>query len=140
MAANVAPAGVQQPSGEPTIAELLGEVVADAQNLVRGEIALAKQEVRQEIGEARRSALELALGGGVAAAGGMLLLVAIVQLLIALGLAPWLAYTIVGAVAAGIGLGLLQMARARMAELDVVPREAIQSVRKDMEWIRQQTP
>jgi hypothetical protein len=140
MTASAAPGSVR-PTGDPSIAELLGEVVADAQHLVRSEIQLAKQEVRDEIGQARRGALELALGGGVAAAGGMLLLVAIVQLLIAyLGLAPWLAYTIVGAVAAGIGLGLLQLARGRIAEVDVIPREAVQSVRKDVEWIRQQTP
>jgi hypothetical protein len=45
---------------EPSVASLLGGIVGDAQALVRQEIALARQEIREEIGNAKDTGVKLA--------------------------------------------------------------------------------
>jgi len=126
---------------EPTIAELLGGLVADAQTLVRKEVDLAKTEVKIEVGKAKQSAVALGAGIGVTVVGGLLLSFMLVYAVNELlGLSLWLSYLIVGAVFAIVGVVLLQRGAARIREIDPVPHETIDSVRKDVEWIKEQNP
>ena len=131
------PVGLQDPS----IATLLGEVVSDAQALVRGEMELARAEVRDEIRDARKGLMELTLSGALLAIGALMLGMMVVQLLVAVfGLELWMSYLIVGAVLTGLGYLRFKSAEKRIADLDPVPHETVDSVRKDLEWIRQPTP
>lgn len=126
---------------EPTIAELLGGLVGDAQTLVRKEVDLAKTEVKIEVDKAKQSAMALGAGIGVAVVGGLLLSFMLVYAINELlGLSLWLSYLIVGAVFAIVGFVLLQRGAARVREIDPVPHETIDSVRKDVEWIKEQNP
>ena len=128
-------------AAEPSIAVLLGQLVADAQDLVRKEVELARQEVRIEVDKAKQSAFALGAGGAVAAIGGLLLVLMLVHLLIdVVHMQSWLSYLIVGAVFAVVGVFLLQRGRKRIADLHLVPRETVDSVRKDVEWIKEQNP
>lgn len=130
------PGGLQDPS----IATLLGEVVTDAQSLVRGELELARAEVRDEIRHARKGLMELTLSGVVMAIGALMLVMMVVQLLAVFGLELWVSYLIVGAVLTGFGYLRFKGAEKRIADIDPVPHETIDSVRKDLKWIRQPTP
>ena len=126
---------------EPSIATLLGELVADAQDLVRKEIELAKQEVRDEISKAKDSAISLGIGGVVLAIGGLLLVLMLVHLLSdVFGLRLWLSYLLVGLVFAIVGGVLLMRGRSKASEIDLVPRATVQEVKKDVAWIKDQTP
>jgi len=127
-------------SDEPSIATLVGSLVADAQDLVRKEVELAKQEVRVEVGKVKDSAISLGIGGGVLAVGGLLLVLMLVHMLADLfDIRLWISYLIVGALFAVAGAFLLQRGRSRMSEVDLVPHETIDSVRKDVEWIKEQS-
>jgi hypothetical protein len=127
-------------SGDPSIAALLGEVVADAQTLVRKEIELATAEVKGEINKARDGAISLGIGGVIAGIGSIFLLLMLVHGLVEwFGLSFWLAYLIVGGVLAIVGGIMLFLGLQRLKTLDPMPREAIDSVRKDVEWIREQS-
>lgn len=129
----------QQAAAEPSLATLLGELVADAQDLARKEIELAKQEVRVEVGKAKESAIALGIGGAVAAIGGLMLVLMLVHLLVALfDIQLWVSYLIIGALFAVIGGILIQRGRTRIAEVNLVPHETIDSVRKDVAWIKEQ--
>lgn len=132
----------QQPTGEETsIARLMGELVADAQHLVRKEVELARQEVRVEVNKAKQGAISLGAGGAVAAVGALLLVLMVVHLLVAVfGIALWISYLIVGALLAIIGGIMLQVGRSRLNKIDPTPHETIDSVRKDVEWIKEQNP
>lgn len=126
---------------EPSIAQLLGSLIGDAQTLVRREIDLARAEVTAEIAKARRGAMLLGIGAGVAAVGAIFLLVAIAELLIALNLLDrWVSYLLVGGALAVVGALALIVGVKRFQEVDPVPRETIDSIRKDVSWLSEQSP
>jgi len=108
---------------------------------VRREIDLAKREVTIEIDKVKQGAVALGIGAGVAIVGTLLLAHMLVHLVQTLtGLSLWVSYLIVGALfAAGGGLMLMQGLK-RMKDVDPVPRETIESVRKDVQWIKEQNP
>jgi hypothetical protein len=123
-------------AGTPSIAQLLGEVVADAQALVRKEFELARAEVTGEIDKAKQGAISLGIGAGVAAVGALLLILALVHGLSALFDLPlWASYLIVGGILAVGGAIALMSGISRMKQIDPVPRETLESVRKDVETL-----
>jgi len=128
-------------AAEPSVADLISGLVGDAQQLVRREIDLAKREVTIEIDKVKQGAVALGIGAGAAIIGALLLahmLVYLVQTLTDLPL--WVSYLIVGALfAIGGGVALMQGLK-RIKEVDPVPRETIESVRKDVQWIKEQNP
>jgi hypothetical protein len=129
----------QQP--EPSLAQLLGSLIGDAQTLVRREIDLARAEITSEISKARRGAVMLGTGAGVAAVGAIFLLIAVAELLVALNLLDrWVAYLLVGGTCAIVGSLVLIIGVRRFQEVDPVPHETIDSIRKDVSWVSEQTP
>lgn len=63
------------PVGAATTPELVGRLINDLSDLVDKQIALAKQEIREEIRQAFKGAKAIAIGAGIAAAMGMLLVI-----------------------------------------------------------------
>lgn len=134
--------GVQREREEtPSISQLLGGIVEDAQNLVRREVDLAKQEVSAEINKVKQGATSLGIGIGLAAVSGIMLTLMLVYLLHEVAdLSLWLSYLIVGAVLGGAGAFLLMTGIKRMKEVDPIPRETVETVKEDIAWIREQNP
>jgi hypothetical protein len=128
-------------TNEASVSDLISGLVNDAQQLVHREIDLAKREVAIEVGKVKQGAVALGIGAGLAVVGALLLahmLVYLVQTLT--GLSLWVSYLIVGAVfAIGGGLLLMQGIR-RMKDVDPLPRETIESVKEDIQWIKEQNP
>jgi hypothetical protein len=126
-------------TNDATVSELISGLVNDAQQLVHREIDLAKREVAIEVDKVKQGAIALGIGAGLTVIGALLLghmLVYLVQTLT--GLSLWVSYLIVGAIFA-IGGGLLLMQGAkRMKDVDPVPRETIESVKEDIQWIKEQ--
>lgn len=127
--------------GEPSIAQLIGGLVADAEHVIRKELELAKVEIEDMGKKAANSAIAVATGGLVAGAGGLLLLFMLVHLITSVaGVDLWISYAIVGGAVAVIGGILLATGIARIRNMDVVPRETADALRKDAQWIREQNP
>jgi hypothetical protein len=128
-------------ANEATIATLLGDLIGDAQTLIRKEFELARHEVTVEVDKARQGAINLGIGGGILAVGALFLLLMIVHILHEVVTMPlWLAYLVVGGVLAIIGGILLIIGKNRLEQVDPMPRETIESVRKDVEWLKEQNP
>jgi hypothetical protein len=126
---------------EGSVSQLLSGLVADAQTLVRREIDLAKTEVSAELQKAREGGMLLGAGVGLAVVGGILLGHMLAHLLQdVFDISLWISYLVVGAVLAVAGVVLLRQGASRMSEVDPVPHETIDSVRKDVEWIKEQSP
>jgi uncharacterized membrane protein YqjE len=129
------------PNAEPSLAQLLSALINDAQVLVRKEFALARHEIQQEIEKTRQAAIILGIGAAIVALGSMLLLVALVQgLVVWLSLPVWVSYLIVGVAFAIIGGILVKMGGARLQQVHPMPEQAIDSVRKDISWLKEQNP
>jgi len=125
---------------DASVSALLSGIVGDAQDLVRKEIALARQEIREEITAAKDAATALSIAGAVLAVGGLFLLVTL-----ALGLADllnwpaWAGFGIVGVVFGIAGAILLSSARQKMKQINPVPERTIETLKENIEWIKDRT-
>lgn len=134
------PSAVAPPEVEPSIAQLLSNLIGDAQTLVRREVDLAKAEVTEEIVRARKGAVMLSAGIGTAVVGGLFLLIGVAEALIAFDiLSRWLSYLLLGLIFAIVGVLALMVGIKRFKEVDPIPRETIDSVRKDVSWLTEQS-
>jgi len=126
---------------DSSVADLISGLVTDAQQLVRREIDLAKHEVSIEVDKVKQGAVALGAGAGLAVIGALLLGHMLVYLVQALtGLSLWVSYLIVGAIFAIGGGILLMQGIKRMKDVDPMPRETIETVKEDIQWIKEQNP
>lgn len=124
-----------------SIAHLLSGLVADAQTLVRREVDLAKREVTSELDKAKQGGILIGAGVGLAVVGGILLGHMLAHLLQdVFDISLWISYLAVGGLLTVGGVLLLRQGAARMSKVDPVPHETLDSVRKDVEWIKEQNP
>ncbi|MFO7170051.1 MAG: phage holin family protein [Chloroflexota bacterium] len=127
-------------SDEGSISQLVSGLIADAQQLVRREIDLAKTELNTEVDKVKQGGVLIGAGATAAIIGGILLghmLAYLVQDVF--GISLWISYLVIGAILAIAGVLLLRQGTERMSKVDPMPRETIDSVRKDVEWITQQS-
>jgi Putative Actinobacterial Holin-X, holin superfamily III len=124
---------------EPTLAQLLIGLMHDAQQLLRQEVALAKHEIRVELRKILGAGISLGLGIGIAAIGGLLLILMLVHLLHALTALPlWVCYGIVGGLCAAGGIVLLVLGKQKLADVHLAPQETVATMRENVQWIKAQ--
>lgn len=129
-------------SPSTSIPHLLRDLRDEATTLLRQEVALAKTEMKENVSRMSSHAAQLAVGGFVAYAGVIVLLIGIGHLLGALlirgGMDPevaqWLAPSIVGLVVALIGWAMLSKAKRALSHDDLTPRQTIDSLRDNKQW------
>lgn len=130
----VATAGQDPGLSEPALGELFRQLAQDSATLVRQEMTLAKAELRQNVRAAVRDATMVAVGGGLALVGGLVL---VLFLVLALGDALneyWLGALIVGAVLLLAG-GILAMGSLKKLRGDgLAPERTIQTLKEDKQW------
>jgi hypothetical protein len=125
---------------EPTLTQLVNELASDAKELLRQELALAKYEISEEISKTKVALISLGIGVGIAAIGGLLLILMLVHLLNALaGLPLWACYGIVGGVLAIVGIVMLLHAKNKMFDIAVVPHQTVDTMKENVRWIKQKT-
>src|SRR5688572_29953406 len=133
-----------EPGGDPdappadrrSLSRLVRDLVGDAANLVRQEIALAKAEV---VGSVKRAVK----GAGQAAAGGLFgvigLLLLVVCLVIGLGVLLggnyWFSSLIVALLCLSVGGGLAFMGMRRLQGFSLAPENAIESAQDTQRWL-----
>ncbi len=126
---------------ERSIGELFGALSQDMGLLVRQETQLAKTEMQQKLSRVTTDLVSLATGGVVALLGGLALTAALILLLIdPVGLAPWLAALLVGAVLAIAGGMMLRRGVTDLKRTDPTPRRTVESIKDDIQWAKEQRP
>ena len=118
---------------------LLRALLGDMRLLTRREAELAVLELKVK-------ASGLGVAGGLMAGAVLTALFAVGTLIaaavlaLAIVLPPWAAALVVGGVLALVAATLLAVGRARMKALGpLAPTETLQTLREDVEWIRQET-
>jgi hypothetical protein len=121
----------------PGIASLVGGIVNDTEHLVSQQVDLLKQEIRQELGQARRAAVSAALGFSVVAIGAILILIMAAEAIAAYSDIPvWACYGIVGVATAVIGALLLFFAKKEASDVHLLPpRETAGAIKENYQWM-----
>ena len=128
-----------------SIPALLRDLRDETTTLFRQEVALAKTELKDNASRLGGHIAHIAVGGFVAYAGIIVLLIGIGHLLGALlvkfgldaDVATWLAPTLVGLAVAIIGWLMLAKAKAALAHDDLAPRQTIDSLHANKQWAQQ---
>jgi len=123
-----------------SMTSLLGGIVSDIQTLVRQEITLAKTEMLREWDKAKSAAGSMAAGVAVLAVGALLLCITVVCVLHEVaGLPWWASFLIVGGALAVLGAVLYYTGRNKAAQVNVIPPQTAETMRENVQWIRNQT-
>jgi uncharacterized membrane protein YqjE len=123
--------------GEPSLGDLVMGLTDDITTLVRKEVELAKTELQENIKQGAQAGSMVAVGGMVAYAGLILLLIGVA---IALGdwwNNLWLGAGVVGIVVGLIGWAILNGGLKQIKEVSLVPRKTIASLERDAQMAKE---
>ena len=124
---------------ERSLGELFAELSEKTSTLVKKEIELARHEMTRSATEmARRSAM-IGVGGAIAYAGFIVMLIGAAWLLAMLGLPTWVAFVIAGGIALAVGAFLAMRAAQALKTVSVVPERTVETIKQDVEWAKEQT-
>ena len=121
---------------EPSVAELVEGLSSDLQTLVQQEIALARAELYERLDDMKAGGISFALGGGLLAIGGLLLVLMLAKAIADLFDWPeWAGYAVLGAVFSVVGAVRLYAAQQQAAQTEFMPMQTVESVKRAVEAI-----
>lgn len=126
---------------DKSLPALLADLSRETVDLMRREIALARAEASEKIGNAKAAATSMGGGAVLALAGVVVLLQAAVNglaLVLPPEMAPWLAPLAVGVVALLLGWAMLKGGSAKLDGEHLKPERTMNSLRKDSALIQQE--
>ena len=129
---------MQQTNDERSLGELFGDLARDMGTLVSQELALARTELTEKAARVGKEIAMLAVGGLVAYAGLLAIIAAVIVLIADRGVPLWVSALVVGLVVAGIGYLLVQRGISALKHEDLAPRQTIQSIKEDTQWVKEQ--
>ncbi len=122
---------------QPSLGDLFSTLSSQASLLFRQEMQLAQAEMTRKATRAGRNAAFVVLGAVIAQAA-FLTLVAALVLALATVMKAWLAALLVGVVLAIVAALLVNFGLNKLKEIDPAPRQTIQTMRENKEWLTQQ--
>jgi uncharacterized membrane protein YqjE len=127
----------QPKQAEKSLGELFGEMTSEVSQLMRKEVELAKVEIKEEVGRAGKAG---GMFGGGAVAGYFALLFVSLALawLLDQAMNTALAFFIVGALYGIAAAVLISRGREQMKQVDPVPRQTVETLKEDAEWVKAQ--
>lgn len=124
---------------DDSIADVLKRTLHDAQELVRGEIALAKTEMREEMRRVGRGAVALAAAAVAGIIAVVFLLTAVAWgISIGFGWPAWSGFAVVGAVVTIVAAVLAYLGRNRLVGQRAMPR-TLDTMKENAEWMKTRT-
>ena len=114
-----------------SVADLIGDAFSQLSALMRNEIELAKAEISAKVAAIGGGIAMVAVGGVFAMAGLVLLLMALAEELVVLGLAPPLADLISAVVGFVIAVALAMAGMSRLKPENLAPRRTARQLRRD---------
>jgi hypothetical protein len=129
------PEQVRRPVEDQSIGHLMSEVLQDVSTLFRQEVALAKAEIKEEATKAGKAGGMLAGAGFAGYMVAVLLSLALVFALDAVMPLGWAA-VVVAVLWAVVGGVLYSLGRKRMKDVDPVPRQTVETLKEDAQWVR----
>jgi uncharacterized membrane protein YqjE len=129
----VVPVRTESPGG---IGELIGGLAGDIQDLVRGEIALARSELDQKLQRVLLASAWL-LGGALLGFAGLVLLLQAFAAILALFLPVWLSALIIGVVVVGVGGLFAASGFSKLSLKEIAPHRTVANIEKDAHILKE---
>jgi uncharacterized membrane protein YqjE len=118
-----------------SIASVLSDIVGNIQQIVRAEVRLARTEVREEIGKAKRGLVFVAAGAATALLATVFVLLAAVYAL-ALVWPMWVAALVVGVGTCSIGFLVLTAGVRQIKSVSLPPPRTVSTIQENIEWAK----
>jgi uncharacterized membrane protein YqjE len=125
---------------EGNLAQLVGGILTDAQELTRKQLELFKVEIRDNAEKAKGIVALLVAGLAAAIVACILLGIAAAQGLLALfpELPGWAAYAIVGVALAVVAGILFGVCKQKLDSFSVLPKQSVEALEENLEWKTEQ--
>ena len=118
---------------------LVADLIGDLQEIVRGEVRLAKAELREDVQTTTRAAGLLAAGTFLGLVGFVFLMLAVAYILYEEAeLDRWQAAGIVALALLVVGAILALVGKDRLSAATLKPEQTIASLKEDREWAKHQ--
>lgn len=132
------PPRAQQADGSSeSIGSIIGGLLKDLQDMVRGEIALARAEVKDDVSVVGKSVASLAMAAIFGLTGFIFLMLGATYLL-NIYMRMWIAASIVGLVLVLIAAMLGMSGKKKLSAANLKPQQTIDSMKENQEWAKQQ--
>ena len=118
------------------LGELLGSVATDIQDLVRGEVRLARAELDRKLDHIIMAAIWL-IGGALVAFAGLVVILQGVAAALALVLPTWAASLIIGALIVVVGAVFARSGLAMLSLKTLTPDRTASSLSKDAQVVKE---
>ena len=118
--------------------EIIGNLATDLQDLVRGEVRLARAELDSKINTLVAAAVSL-VGGALVAFAGLVVLLQAAAMALALVIPLWAAFLIVGLVIVLVGGLIARGGLAAMSLKTLTPNRTVASLQKDATLAKEHT-
>jgi hypothetical protein len=121
-----------------TTTEVIQNIIGNVGDIVRSEVQLAKAEMKQE-------AMKAARGGALIAAGAVVGLFGLgfvfwtITFALTTWMPVWAASLIVGVLLLAVAGALAMAGLTRVRQVHPKPEQTLESVREDVQWIRNRT-
>jgi len=125
-----------EPASSPGIGAIASGLAGDIQDLVRGELALARAEVDEKVRGLVTIAVSIA-GGALVGFAGLVVLLEGGAALLSKWMPLWAALLVIGAVIIVVGALVARAALAKLSLTNLKPERAAASVRKDARMIKE---
>ncbi len=122
--------------GDWPVTNLLRELGRESQALLRGEAQLLRAEMSEKVAQAERGVASMVSGTAVLLTG-VILLFSAAALALSLVMTSWVAFLIVGAVAAIIGGAMIAAGKKRVEPHNLKPNRSIDEAKADGRLIKQ---
>lgn len=129
---------MRAPDRDPSIADLLSNAISQLSSLFRKEVQLARAEMSEKVGQATGAIVPLAAGGGMLLGALIMLLLALVSLLVHFGIAPGWSQLIVGIIASLVGYALIRGGVSKLKATSLVPNRTAEQLSRDAQVAKEQ--
>ena len=125
-------------NADPGLTGLVGQLMTDTSELVRGEVSLARAEMRESVNDAKAGLISLVAGAVVLLAGLPVLMIALAYGITAMtGLALGWSLLLVGLVFSIIGAIMLKTASSKMSAENLAPSRTAEALSKDGRMVKE---
>jgi hypothetical protein len=125
-----------QGTPERSVTSLVSGIIADAQHLIQQQLAMFRQEIREDLRKSRDAAIALAVGIGITLIGSVLLLLMLPLLLhwAAPDLPLWACFGIVGGFLTALGGVLVYTGVKKFESVNPLSDKSIEAFKENLKW------